>query len=163
MEGVQCCSTRTLTFLTSKVKSIYLHDIRRVLPDKVVEGEVRLGITRRAITCLFSSTTSQRSRTFTVMSLHMSNVNAKKRGIGKKLLLTIRAVMLEEHVDSVAGDFNGAAWRRATAAPVVSVSSKKPSPTVTCRCLQAPHCCGVQGRCQVRGQTCVWISQAPGL
>ena len=28
------------------------------------------------------------------------------------LLLTIRAVMLEEHVDLVAGDVNGAAWRR---------------------------------------------------
>ena len=31
---------------------------------------------------------------------------------GKKLILTIRAVMLGEHVDLVAGDFNGAAWRR---------------------------------------------------
>ena len=37
---------------------------------------------------------------------------AKKRSFGKKLLLTVRAVMLEEHVDVVAGDFNGAAWRR---------------------------------------------------
>ena len=36
----------------------------------------------------------------------------KKRGINKKLLLTIRAVMIEEHVDLVVGDFNGAAWRR---------------------------------------------------
>ena len=35
----------------------------------------------------------------------------QKRGIGKKLILTIRAVMLGEHVDLVAGDFNGAAWR----------------------------------------------------
>ena len=47
---------------------------------------------------------------FTVMSLHINNNSAEKRGIGKKLLLTIRAVMLEEHVDLVAGDFNGAAW-----------------------------------------------------
>ena len=46
------------------------------------------------------------------MSLHTNNNYAKKRGIGKKLLLTIRAVILEERVDLVAGDFNGAAWRR---------------------------------------------------
>ena len=32
--------------------------------------------------------------------------------VGKKLILTIRAVMLDEKVDLVAGDFNGAAWRR---------------------------------------------------
>ena len=46
------------------------------------------------------------------MSSHINFKFAKKRGIGKKLLLTIRAVMLEEHVDLVAGDFHGAAWRR---------------------------------------------------
>ena len=45
------------------------------------------------------------------MSLHINNC-AKKRGIGKKLLLVIRATMQEEHVDLVAGDFNGAAWRQ---------------------------------------------------
>ena len=50
-------------------------------------------------------------KTFTVLSLHISNFYAKKRGIGKKLILTIRAVMLDEKVDLVAGDFNGAAWR----------------------------------------------------
>ena len=44
------------------------------------------------------------------MSLHINNNYAKKRGIGKKLLLTIRAIMQEEHVDLVAGDFHGAAW-----------------------------------------------------
>ena len=48
-------------------------------------------------------------KTFKVLSL---NVYAKKRGIGKKLILTIHAVMLKEKVDQVAGDFNGAAWRR---------------------------------------------------
>ena len=37
-----------------------------------------------------------------------------KRGIGKKLLLAIRAVVLDEHTDLVAGDFDGAAWRRQT-------------------------------------------------
>ena len=46
------------------------------------------------------------------LSLHINNNYARKRGIGKKLLLTIRAMMLEEHVDLVAADFNGAALRR---------------------------------------------------
>ena len=49
---------------------------------------------------------------FTMMSLHINNHHAKKRGIGKKLLLTVRTVLLQEYVDLVAGDFNGAAWRR---------------------------------------------------
>ena len=48
------------------------------------------------------------------MSLHINKNYAKKRGISKKLLLSIRAVMLAEQVDLVAGDFNGTAWRRQT-------------------------------------------------
>ena len=47
-----------------------------------------------------------------MMSLHINNHYAKIRGIGKKLLQTVRTVILQEHVDMVAGDFNGAAWRR---------------------------------------------------
>ena len=50
------------------------------------------------------------------MSLHFNN----KRGVGKKLLFPTRAVMLEEHVDVVAGGFNGAAWRRDTSANSIS-------------------------------------------
>ena len=46
------------------------------------------------------------------MSLHINDKYAKKRGIGKKLILTIRAMMLDGKMDLVAGDFNGAAWRR---------------------------------------------------
>ena len=49
---------------------------------------------------------------FTVLSLHINNNNAKKRGIGKKLPLTIRAVMIEKYVNLFVGDFNGAVWRR---------------------------------------------------
>ena len=60
---------------------------------------------------------------FTVMSLHINNNYAKKRGIGKKLLLTIRAIMQEEHVHLVAGDFNGAAW--------VLSDGNNPQPTST--------------------------------
>ena len=90
-----------------KVKSIYLHDIRRVLPDKVAEGDsgwVLLGVLSRVS---FRRQPPSGQKTFTVLSLHINNNYAKKCGIGKKLLLTIRAVMLDEKVDLVAGDSTG--------------------------------------------------------
>ena len=48
------------------------------------------------------------------MSLHINNQVARKRGIGKNVLLTVPTGMLQEQVDMVAGDFNRAAWRRQT-------------------------------------------------
>ena len=60
-------------------------------------------------------------KSLTVISLHINNNYVKKRGIGKKLLLTIRAVMLDEKVDLVAGDFNVAAWRRTVCASKLSI------------------------------------------
>ena len=96
-----------------KVKSIYLHDIRRVLPDKRRLKETQAGSYKACYHVpLFDDNLPAAKKTFTVMSLHISNIYDKKRGIGKKLILTIRAVMLDEKVDLVAGDFNGAAWRR---------------------------------------------------
>ena len=77
----------------------------------MVEGDsgwVPQGVLSRAS---FRGQPPSGQKTFTVLSLHVSNIYAKKRGIGKKLILTIRAVMLDEKVDVVAGDFNGAAWR----------------------------------------------------
>ena len=49
--------------------------------------------------------------TFTVLCLHIRNIYDKKRGIAKKLILTIRAIMIDQQIDVVAGDFNGTAWR----------------------------------------------------
>ena len=49
---------------------------------------------------------------FTMMSFHINNAYAKRRGITKNLLLTVRTVMHQQQVDLVAGDFHGAAWRR---------------------------------------------------
>ena len=43
-----------------------------------------------------------------MMSLHMNNHFAEKRGIGRKLPLTVCTVMLQERVDLAAGDINGA-------------------------------------------------------
>ena len=94
-----------------EVKSLYLHDIRLGLPDKVMEGDrgwVLQGVLSRAS---FLRQPPSGQKTFTVLSLHISDIYAKKRGIGKKLILTIREVMLDEKVDLLAGDFNGAAWR----------------------------------------------------
>ena len=50
-------------------------------------------------------------KTFTVLSLHISNFYAKRKGIAKELILTLRAVMISQEVVLVAGDFNGTAWR----------------------------------------------------
>ena len=50
-------------------------------------------------------------KTFTVLSHHISNIYAKKLGIAKKLILTIRAIMIGQQIDVVTGDFNGTAWR----------------------------------------------------
>ena len=49
---------------------------------------------------------------FTMMSCHFNNNYAKTRGIAKNVLFAVRTVMHQEQVDMVAGDFNGAAWRR---------------------------------------------------
>ena len=52
-------------------------------------------------------------KTFTVLSLHITNIYAQKNGVlQKKLIITIRAIVIGQHVDLVAGDFNGTAWRR---------------------------------------------------
>ena len=83
-------------FLDVKVKSIYLHDSRREFPDKVMEGNsgwVLQGVLSRAS---FRRQPLSGQKTFTVLSLHISNIYAEKRGIGKKLILTILAVMLNE-------------------------------------------------------------------
>ena len=94
-----------------KDTSVYLHDTR---DDKQheVQGEsgwVQQGVISRVS---FRRLPHSGKSFFTMMSLHINNQLAKKRGIGKKLLLTVRAAMPVEHVDLVAGDFNGAAWRR---------------------------------------------------
>ena len=98
-------------FREVEVKSIYLHDTRRELPDEVIEGDqgwVLRGALSRAS---FSRQPLSGQKILEVLSLHIGNIYAKKRGIGKKLILSIRAVMLGEHVDLVADDFQGAAWR----------------------------------------------------
>ena len=35
----------------------------------------------------------------------------KKKGIAMKIIQTVRALMISQNIDLVAGDFNGTAWR----------------------------------------------------
>ena len=93
------------------VKSIHLHDTRQGLQDQVVEGEqgwVMQGVLSRAT---FRRSPVSGQKCITVLSLHISNIYAQKKGIAKKLILTLRAIMISQEVDLVAGDFNGTAWR----------------------------------------------------
>ena len=49
----------------------------------------------------------------TFFSLHINNVFAKKKksGIVKKIIQAVRALLISQNIDLVAGDFNCAAWR----------------------------------------------------
>ena len=90
---------------------IYLHDTRGDLPAQVMEGEqgwVMQGVLSRDS---FRRAALSGQKFFTVSSLHINNIYAKKKGIAKKLILTLRAIMISQEVDLVAGDFNGTARR----------------------------------------------------
>ena len=92
------------------VKSIYLHDTMRCVQDHIVEGEhgwVLQSVLSRAS---FRRAAASGQKVFTVLSLHINNVFAKKRGVAKKIIQTVRALMISQNIDLVAGDFNGAAW-----------------------------------------------------
>ena len=109
MEDARFSTTRTPS--TPILTLSHLHDTRRNLPDQVMEGDqwwVMQGVLSRAS---FRRPPLSGQKTFTVLSLHISNVDAPKRGIAKKLILTIRAIMIGQQIDLVAGDFNGTAWR----------------------------------------------------
>ena len=95
-----------------RVNSVYIHDTRTRQQQVVKEaqsGWVLQAVISRAT---FRRVPRNGKSHFTMMSLHNNNQNAKKRGIAKNLLLAVRTIMHQEQVDMVAGDFNGAAWRR---------------------------------------------------
>ena len=77
-----------------------------------MEGDLGWVLQGSAFTCFISSTSSQRPEKFGQFCLYMLAISTpKKRGIAKQLILTIRAIMIGQHVGLVAGDFNGTAWR----------------------------------------------------
>ena len=93
------------------VKSIYLPDTRRALPDQVMEGDqgwVLQGVVSRDS---FRRPPLSGQKTCTVLSLHMTNIYAQKRCIAKELIRTIRAIMFGQQIDLFASDFNATAWR----------------------------------------------------
>ena len=50
-----------------------------------------MSFTRRSVTCRRAAASGQKF--FTVLSLHISNIHAKKKGIAKKIIQTIRALL----------------------------------------------------------------------
>ena len=55
-----------------------------------MEGEQEWVMQGFLSTCLISSIASERQKYFAVLSLHISNMYANKKGIAKKLILTLR-------------------------------------------------------------------------
>ena len=93
------------------VKSIYIHDTRRCEQRQIVEGDqgwVLQGVPSRAT---FRRVAASGQKVFTVLSLRINNIYAKKKGIAKNIIQTLRAIMISQDIDLVVGDFNGTAWR----------------------------------------------------
>ena len=85
------------------VKSIYLHDTRRGVQDHIVEGEqgwVLHGVLSRAC---FRRAAASGETVFTVLSLHINNVYAKKRGTAKIIIQAVRSLMISHDIDLVGG------------------------------------------------------------
>ena len=94
-----------------KVTSVYLHDTRDGQQHVVREGQSGWVLQAVISRASFRRQPRNGKSFFPTMPLHINNQFAKKRGIGKKLLLKVRTVLLES-MWMVAGDLNGAAWRR---------------------------------------------------
>ena len=137
------------------VKSIYLNDTRRDLPDQVIEGEqgwVMQGVLSRAS---FRRPPLSGQKTFTVLSLHFSNIYAKKTGsLPKKLIFTIRAITIGQQIDVVACDFNGTAWRCSNRDNISTIDEAFAELCIA-NAAVALHHCGDEDRFQTTGLTSV--------
>ena len=76
---------------------------------------------------------------------------SKKRCIARKLIFTIRAVLLCEHVDLVAGHFDGTAWRCSNRNNISTM--EEALRTALCQRRRALHPCGDPDRFQTTGLT----------
>ena len=88
---------------------------------------------------------------FTVLSLHFNNIYAKKKGIAKKFTLTLRAILISQEVDLVAGDFNGTAWRYRGKDNLSAIDEALW--TVSCQRHRGPHHCADLDPFRTTGQT----------
>ena len=86
--------------------SVYIHD-RKSGQHVVKEGQVLQAVISRG---MVRRTLRDGNPHFTMMSRHINNSYAKKRGIAKNVPVAVRTAV--QQVDMVAGDFTGAAWRR---------------------------------------------------
>ena len=132
------------TFLSDvRVNSVYIHDTRTGHQQVVKEGQPGWVLQTVFSRASFRRITRNGKSYSTMMSLHINNQYAKKRGIAKNLLLAVRAAMHQEQVDMVASDFHGATWR-----------SRRRLPTRTCQFLMALQLCGDQVAFQENGPMC---------
>ena len=148
-EGDMCATGNFTFYFNVDVRSIYLHDTRRILPDHFVEGEhgwVLQGVVSRAS---FRRAASSGQAAFNVLSLHTNNVFAKKRGIAKKIIQAVRALLISQNSDLVAGDPG------VVAAATISVVLTKYFLTLPCRRRRAPHHCGDPDPSRTIGRMCV--------
>ena len=89
-----------------RVSSVYIHDSK--MGHQIVrEGEAGWVFQAVVSRAAFRRVLRNGKWYFTMMSLY-----ARKRGIAKNMLFVVRTVMHLEQVDLVAGNFNGARWRR---------------------------------------------------
>ena len=127
-ESLLDCSPRWLRCLVQRRhhslghhREIYLHEKRNGQHQVVKEG---MGTTSRHLRCFDPEDTAKRQVPFYHdVAPHQRHICQKKRGIAKNLLLAVRTVMHQQQVDLVAGDFNGAAWRRQSGGDARSFSS----------------------------------------
>ena len=110
MEVVLSCSTRTL-HPDIKVTSISLRYQRWAATCRE-RWTIRMGSTSRHLTCTTAVMQQRQIFLYCDVVTHLTTSLPRSVVSEKKLLFTFRTVMLEEHVDLVSGDFNGAAWRR---------------------------------------------------
>ena len=79
-----------------QVNSVYIHDTRSRQQQVVKEGQsgwvLQAGFSRAS----FRRIPRNGKSYFAMMSLHINNQYAKKRGIGKNLLLAVRTVMFQK-------------------------------------------------------------------
>ena len=79
------------------------------------------------------------------------NIHARKRGIAKKLILTIRAITIGQQIDLVPDDFNGTAWRCRNRDNISIVDEA--CCRLHCQRRRALHHCGDRDRFQTTGLT----------
>ena len=97
---------------------------------------------------------SSGQKIFTVFSLRKSNIYTKKRCIAKKkVILTVRAIMIGQQIDTVAGDFNGTAWRNSKRDNISTIDEAFVDCAFQRR--RALHLCGDPDRFQTTGLTSV--------